>query len=851
MKSYTSLAGRYLKEQRKRSILTVVGIVLSVALISALGTMGQSIQDNLLQRAIYENGSYHFAYSEADSKLYGEMKNNALLDRVGAIHYGQKTKLDDTFSIQVNEASEEAFELVPLHLQEGQWPQSPDEIVVEKWILPYLPGAPKPGGETELTGPDGKPHRYRISGILINSAADQHSASASAFTLMRAEKAASLPEMTLFMTFRPGVDISDHLPEFQSKSETFSANNRVLSYMGESINDNTNKALTVIFGTLIGLVVLSTAAVIYNAFHISVLERIRQFGLLRTLGATPRQIRNLVLREATTLALIGIPIGLLCGWGALWLVIWLMVANGFQILQMESFQLQWHNWIMGGSVAVGLVSVYLAAWLPARKASRVSPVEAVKGAGSIVQESVRRSRFPSLLQGFGIGGKMAAKNIRRNRTKFRITTFSVVVSVTLFIVFHYFIREMFEMTAASNEEDRIAFSVYGYEMSQNGTKSFVTNDMLKKIAALPGVDDVYSIYQTPLVNAWIPSAKINPDFSELTGINFETVVQGSESYQEASAYFKLYDAARFREAERYLVSGTTDPQKLDQDNAVVIVQTVKTGLRDSEKPAIMELSRLKVGDKLKLAVPDDYGAEKPRAKERIAIEVTVGGILSLNPFDARYQRTDLSVIATEGIYEKLAKLVPKELEADYPTRASLIGFDVALADGADAEPVREQLNVLARTIPNGRVIDVAANQKEARQFTLQMQIFVYGFLTVIGLIGSLNIVNTVQTNLLLRRREFGLLQAVGMTGGQLKRMATLEGVWMGLIGGFWGLVAGTAISYFLYLQLDELQGMPFQFPWLGALVACVFAFGVGLLSVQGPLRRMAKANLIDELREDG
>jgi putative ABC transport system permease protein len=74
---------------------------------------------------------------------------------------------------------------------------------------------------------------------------------------------------------------------------------------------------------------------------------------------------------------------------------------------------------------------------------------------------------------------------------------------------------------------------------------------------------------------------------------------------------------------------------------------------------------------------------------------------------------------------------------------------------------------------------------------------------------------------------------------------------MGLIGGFWGLVAGTAISYFLYLQLDELQGMPFQFPWLGALVACVFAFGVGLLSVQGPLRRMAKANLIDELREDG
>src|SRR5690606_2713394 len=107
-----------------------------------------------------------------------------------------------------------------------------------------------------------------------------------------------------------GVDISSQLPEFEQLGAPLGVNNRVLALMGEAPDDNFNRTLYIVFGSLVGLVALSTIAVIYNAFHISVLERIRQFGLLRTIGATPRQIRNLVLQEAATLAAIGIPLGL-------------------------------------------------------------------------------------------------------------------------------------------------------------------------------------------------------------------------------------------------------------------------------------------------------------------------------------------------------------------------------------------------------------------------------------------------------------------------------------------------------------------------------------------------------------
>jgi putative ABC transport system permease protein len=157
---------------------------------------------------------------------------------------------------------------------------------------------------------------------------------------------------------------------------------------------------------------------------------------------------------------------------------------------------------------------------------------------------------------------------------------------------------------------------------------------------------------------------------------------------------------------------------------------------------------------------------------------------------------------------------------------------------------------LAHNIPGTRLVDIAAQQKETRQFNLQMQIFIYGFLLIIGVIGSLNIINTVQTNLLLRRREIGLLQAVGMTMGQIRKMASAEGVWFGVIGSFWGIVLGVGISYFLYTELSNVQGFPFEFPWGASLLACGFAVLVGLISVQGPLRRMEKANLIEELREE-
>ncbi|WP_123042740.1 ABC transporter permease [Cohnella candidum] len=850
MKGYTLLSGRYLKQQRRRSALTVLGIVLSVALISALLTMGQALKDNQLQQQIAENGSFHFAYSQPSPGLYDKLKNHALVGQVGRIRSGAETQIDGTYKLYVEEANDDAFRLLPIHLASGRLPETADEAVLEEWIVDRLPGKPKLRDSVTLNAPDGKPHGYRLVGILVNQKYTQVQQASPAYTLLRepaGDPGAGLSDQ-LFVTFKKGVDISDHLAEFEKLGTPFATNRNVLTLMGESADSGLNKALIIIFGTLVGLVVLSTIAVIYNAFHISVIERIRQFGLLRTIGATPRQIRNLVLNEASTLALIGIPVGLAVGWGGLWLALWLMIQGGFNILQMEDFRLTFHWWIMGVSVGVSLAAVYVAAWLPARKAAKVSPVDAVKGAGSIVRESYRRARLPSPLRLLGIEGKMASQNIRRNRTKFRITTFSIVVSVMLFIVFHYFTQEAFKLTVDTTENNKIAFELNRYSIptqESDGTAGtvpdIVTPETMRKIADLPGVEGIYGRYDLPSVNALVPDEKLNPAFAEAAGIQWE---KGKTPEAEGSGVpvnLQLYDDAKLEKAKRFLSSGTVDADRMSAEDAVILIQTVRPYSPNEKKKEILPLARYKIGDTIALQFGDDLSDAKSVRRVKVA------GILSQSPFDSAYQPSALTVIGTKATIAKLIEAAPP---ANRPFGTAVMGLSVALKDGADSEPVRIALERIAADLPGVQLINIVDQQKQERQFALQMQIFVYGFLLVIGLIGSLNIINTVQTNLLLRRREIGLLQAVGMTMGQIRKMATAEGVWFGVIGSLWGLLLGGALSYFLFSQLSNIQGMPFQFPWTGAVIACVFALGVGLLSVQGPLRRMAKANLIEELRDE-
>ena len=208
--------------------------------------------------------------------------------------------------------------------------------------------------------------------------------------------------------------------------------------VAEGAGDNSSGAMSlyIVIGIIIGIVVISTVAVIYNAFQISVVERIKQFGLLRAVGGTPKQIKKLVLREATVLAAIGVPLGLLCGVIAIYGIGYLIKLMGGESIM--PIKLSVSPRILGFSGVLGLISIYLSALSPALNAGRISPLTAISGRNSISKEKIKRRKSFIVQKLFGFEGALAAKNIKRNRKRYRITVFSIIISVMLFITFKSF-----------------------------------------------------------------------------------------------------------------------------------------------------------------------------------------------------------------------------------------------------------------------------------------------------------------------------------------------------------------------------------------------------------------------------
>lgn len=192
------------------------------------------------------------------------------------------------------------------------------------------------------------------------------------------------------MSISKKADISDTVKELKGTFKNVGTNEEYIRLLGEGESKDINSALYSIAAFIIGIVVIATVAVIYNSFQISVVEGIKQFGLLRAVGATPAQIRSIVLREATVMSLIGIPIGLLSGVFAIFVVsqVFKMMSNS----AFEQLNVVISYKILGISALVGLVSIYVSALIPARFASKISPLTAISSRNSIVKEKIRKNR---------------------------------------------------------------------------------------------------------------------------------------------------------------------------------------------------------------------------------------------------------------------------------------------------------------------------------------------------------------------------------------------------------------------------------------------------------------------------
>ncbi|MCW3790158.1 ABC transporter permease [Paenibacillus sp. LS1] len=885
MNKYTSLTQKYLLGQKKRSLLTIVGIILSVTLLTAIGTIGLSFRDKVVRQTVQEYGDYHVSFNGLPGEAVSKVVNNSSVESAGIISRegysvisktSEKEKQENPFAapyryLNLKGYDADAMNKLQVHLDSGRLPKNSHEVILSTWSLDSFATKPKLGDSLTLslgertvasTGEikpinglgdfgwdldeDFRPQKEReftVVGFMKPAANASWSSSfilpaityednvkidvdKNYFIFVKMKSMNQIQAKTEAMISSLKLDEVDQGSaialdkDIQYKNIRVEYNNELLKLYGKSTYEGVNHSLLYAFAAIIIIIMGCTSAVIYNTFHISVLERISQFGMLRCIGATPTQIRKLVLKEATILSLIAIPVGLLTGTVFMKLLFYNISFLALGFLNDMQMVISLPILIIAG--VLGLLTVYISAIGPARLAAKVSPLEAVYSSGSTKVEivtSVRNSKLLGKL--LGIEGQFASRNIRRNKKRFRITAFSIVVSMILYIVFSG-LAGLLGQTSQSDID-------YSYSVLYGGSSQRIDDSVYADIIKLDAVEHAYPFYINQVM-VTVPKEKVNPKYYELRPGMYS--VEEGKGYRTDNNYLESYGNNGLDALKSRLTAGTIDQEQMDRENGVIVNQKLRMTTEEGRQ-IIINQTQFKVGDHIKVRALDSDG------KGQGFTTLTVTGITDQGLLSSSYNESAVIEFITTP------KVVEKVTGNDKYSRI----FILAKTDISN-KPITDYLKSLTQKDAGYSYTDKVQQLAQAKNDATTAKIFLYGFIGVIVLIAFLNILNTVSTNLILRTKEFAVLKAIGMTQRNVRKMILLEGILYGLYSALYGTVLGITLSYGIHYLFKGAFDIAWTIPWVSMVLACAGAIATTLIATVWPMYRLNQTSIVEALRKE-
>ncbi|WP_440108580.1 ABC transporter permease [Paenibacillus sp. QZ-Y1] len=884
MNKYTSLTQKYLLGQKKRSILTIVGIILSVTLLTAIETIGLSFRDKVVRQTVQEYGDYHVSFNGIPGEAISKVVNNASVESAGIISRegysvlsktSEKEKRENPFAapyryLNLKGYNTDAMSKLQIQLDAGRLPRNSHEVILPTLSLDSFPTKPKLGDSIKLnlgerivasTGEIKKinglgdlgwdqdegfrpqtEREFTVVGFSNPGAKASWSANFILPAITYEDNQTIEPDKKYFIYVKmktmdqiepktKAIISSLNVEKVEQgsavkldraidiKNVRIDYNNELLKLYGKSTYEGVNHSLLYAFAAIIIIIMGCTSAVIYNTFHISVLERTSQFGMLRCIGATPSQIRKLVLKEATILSLIGIPVGLFTGTIFMKLLFYNISFLALGFLNDMQMVISLPILIIAG--VLGLLTVYLSAIGPARLAAKVSPLEAINGSGSTKVDNVTSIRKSMLVKKlFGMEGQFASRNIRRNKKRFRITAFSMVVSMLLFIVFSG-LAGFLGQTSQSGIE-------YSYSVQYEGNSKRIDDSVYSDIVKIDAVEHAYKLYNHQVM-AILPKDKVNPKYYELRKGMYS--VEEGEGYRTDNNYLQSYGDNGLDALKSKLTAGTIDKDKMNQENGVILNQKLRIITTEEGKQIIIDQTEFKVGDHIQVRTLEG-GNQKYKT-------LTVTGIVDQGVLSKDYNESAMLELIT----------TPKVIEKVTGNDAYSRIFILAKTDISN-KPITDYLKSLTEKDAGYNYMDNVIARAEAKNDATTASIFLYGFIGVIVLIAFLNILNTVSTNLILRTKEFAVLKAIGMTHRNVSKMILLEGLFYGLYAAVYGSTLGTVLSYGIDRLLRGVVDIDWTIPWGSIVLACGGAIATTLVATAWPMYRLNQTSIVEALRKE-
>lgn len=383
--------------------------------------------------------SFHAVVLNYDESILKKIKYNPQIESFGLMSQGETVQVGEA-AVKMNFADDNALEFLKYSIIKGRLPSNDQEVAVDPWVLPYIKENIQIGDSFELNE-----KKYKLVGFLSDSTYTQEN---KVGRLLTYKSKFSAGEGKILVGISSKANFNEVLEGLKTISgeNNINISNELIQLEKPGYNNSIMATLII----TISIVVIATIVVIYNAFQISVVERTRQFGLLRSIGATRKQIRQIVLREATFLAVIAIPIGIICS-----LIALASLQFTFSLLMENSkavsiFYVDWN--ILLVSSIITLLSVIASSLYPAYFAGKISPLLAISSRLSIKKEQIKKQKNSMVKKPLSIPLSMAMKNVKRNKNRYTITILSIIISSVLFITFSYLMSVAF----ASKSVDKLS-----------------------------------------------------------------------------------------------------------------------------------------------------------------------------------------------------------------------------------------------------------------------------------------------------------------------------------------------------------------------------------------------------------
>ena len=859
---------------KKRTIVTIVGIMLSVALITAVSSIYTSGIDSLIKYERKEKGNFHVAYYNVPITEIDIFKNNRNIETINITQNIGYAKIDSQNEykpyVYIKSFTKSSLENLSVKLVSGKLPENDNEIVIPTHLKtngrlelnigdtitlnvgdrvdsegyeltqnnPYTQVENTTNTQTSETIINTETKTYKIVGIIERPATNIESYDAPGYTFITYMNDFNQTEnVDIYIRYtkegtKNAYNVTAGILEIDADSlkkfykpkdiitqEEFTKINNEISKAKYQININdylinleTNPlevsgvgSIGIVAGIVMGIIVFTSIFCIKNSFDISITEKIKQYGMLRSIGATKKQIKKNVFYEASILGIIGIPLGILLGLIASFILI---IISNFYLKDMlaDTIKLEFSFSVTSILVAIilGIITIYFSAFRSAKKASIVSPIDSIRNSANI-KINKNKIKSPKLIKKiFGIGGEISYKNLKRNKKKYRTTVISITISVLVFIALYSFMLVAFD--TVENELNLIDYniSLSTTDYTEEGYKKYIETtkfDTVENYTILRQTDFISkeNYYSEEYID-WI-NLELDPNQD-----NYLTLITlGSEQYNK---YIKSLGLDYNEIKDKAILSDYAIVSKYDEENNEFLNK-------------YMRIYNLNKGSTISGTFDNN-----------IKYNLEIGLVTDQQPFGLKNDSNPKLIISDELLDSITTSNV---LEIYYKS--------------TNATKLQDEIDDYLKD-ENYYLDNIEEQTKTMNNIFTLIGIFLYGFIIVISLIGITNIFNTITTNVGLRRGEFAMLKSIGMTTKEFNKMIRLESLFMGLKSLLIGIPLGIILSYIIYYFLAHESGTPYKLPLLAIIISIITVFILISIIMKYSVNKINKQNTIETIRNE-